>query len=262
MPLNSEAESDSAPTLAAPSLTQPHSSVAKALARHPLLHASSHGCCMNDSAPQRGLHSNTPTAISAMSNYLEDQFSTGLHGLHGPHLLSLDRPFCKGVGVSSACGRACGFDSDSCASCTAAAVGADSNFGTKVVEAANHQHTASSCEEPVLAEAMLSTSTTTADVSRLEGQGETADNPEFAGMALQWTTTSRCIDSAAKAGVSEDSDGSGDGSSDSSESYSSACQVSFSSYESDTDDYDADSDEPSWLLDSGATNQLVTGRLK
>ena len=152
---------------------------------------------LNDSFRSRMLPSNTATQTS---HYLEDKpfFSTGLHG---PHLASLDRRSRSGVGAFSSCGRACGFDSDSCACSTAAAVGADSNFGTKVVgaDAASHQHTATSCEVPVLAEATLSTSTTTAYVSRLEGRGETADHPAVAAMALQWNTTSLCLDSAAKA---------------------------------------------------------------
>ena len=193
-----EAESDSAPAEDAPSLMEPCSSAAVALAR-PQLQPSSHNPVLNGSFRSRMLLSNT---ASQTSKYLEDKpfFSTGLHG---PHLSSLNRRSQSGVGATAVCGRACGFDSDNCACCTDAAVGADFNFDTKVVgaDAASCQHTATSLEVPVLAEAKPSSSTTTADVPRLEGQGGTADHPAVASMALQWNTVSLCLDSAAKARV-------------------------------------------------------------
>ena len=251
-----EAESDSAPAEAAPSLMEPCSSAAEALAR-PQLQPSSHYSVLNGSFRSRMLHSNT---ASQTSKYPEDKpfFSTGLHG---PHLSSLNRRSQSGVGATAVCGRACGFDSDNCARCTDAAVGADFNFDTCVeADTASCQHTATSLEVPVLAEAKPSSSTTTADVPCLEGQEGTADNPAVASMALQWNTVSLCLDSAAKARVHARSDASGNGSSDSSESSSSTCHLSFSSSESDSDNttraQGQSSDSESWLVDSGATNHF------
>ena len=251
-----EAESDSAPAEAAPSLMEPCSSAAEALAR-PQLQPSSHYSVLNGSFRSRMLLSNT---ASQTSKYPEDKpfFSTGLHG---PHLSSLNRRSQSGVGATAVCGRACGFDSDNCARCTDAAVGADFNFDTCVeADTASCQHTATSLEVPVLAEAKPSSSTTTADVPCLEGQEGTADNPAVASMALQWNTVSLCLDSAAKARVHARSGASGNGSSDSSESSSSTCHLSFSSSESDSDNttraQGQSSDSESWLVDSGATNHF------